>query len=132
MKNGRLVLGACILSLVTMNCASSGLVLKPTSRDVHLGSRDYHFANEIVGFDFYFIKTDEELMVPDQTTIFIENRTGFPMLFSLSRENKKMVVAEKVSPHGQGVVSIVLPYGEWLYLSISANKNYAMQIKLEP
>src|SRR3989344_4989074 len=117
---------ACCLLL---GCAPNGLVLRPTGRDVHVGSRDYHFANEIVGFDFYFIKTDEELMMPDQTTIFIENRTKFPMLFALSRENKKMVVAERVLPFGQGVVSLVLPYGEWLYLTISANKIYFMQIK---
>lgn len=131
MKTAKLFLITCLLSLVSLSCASGGLVLKPKESDIRLGTRNYHFANELVGLDFYFIKSDEELMVADQTSIFIDNRTGFWMTVALSRENKKMVVAERVSPFGQGVVSIVLPYEEWLYMTIRADKIYFTKIKLE-
>lgn len=128
MKNAGVLL---LLGCWSLGCAPAGLVLHPTSANVYAGSRDYHFVNEIVGFDFYFIKSDEELMMPDQTAIFVENRTSFPMKLILSRENQKVLVRETVPPFGQDVFSIVLPYGEWLRMSLTTDKNYTARIRLE-
>ena len=123
-----LIFVACCL---LFGCASnSGLVLHPTGFDKHRGSRDYHFANKMVGFDFYFLKSDAELAVADLTSVFIENRTSLPMAVTMTREQNKRIFTEIVSPRSQAVVSIVLPYDEWLTLWVDTGRPYFAHLKL--
>lgn len=135
MKNVKVFFVVCFMfyasCFMSFSCASSGLVLKPKEVDVHRGTRNYHFANDIIGLDFYFIKSDEESMMPDQTSVFIDNRTGFPMAVVFFGENKRILAKEVIPPFTQTVLSMKLPYGEWMNMLVAIDKNYTTRIKLE-